>query len=100
MPVPSPTTDARMLLATYADDTALLSSFTSQLAASAAVQDWLRAMERWTKQWNIAINCCKSACVTFSLRLLIDIGHTFNGDTIRNATSHCYLGVHLDHRLI
>ncbi|KAH8335192.1 hypothetical protein KR074_000182, partial [Drosophila pseudoananassae] len=64
MPVPSPTTDARMLLATYADDTALLAYYSSQLSASAAVQD--QALERWTKQWNIAINCSKSACVTFS----------------------------------
>ncbi|KAH8276525.1 hypothetical protein KR026_003278, partial [Drosophila bipectinata] len=66
IPVPSPTTDARMLLATYADDTALLASHSSQLSASAAIQDWLNAMERWTRQWNIAINCSKSACVTFS----------------------------------
>ncbi|KAH8246461.1 hypothetical protein KR026_006851, partial [Drosophila bipectinata] len=66
VPVSSLTTDARMLLATYADDTALLASHSSQLSASAAVQDWLNAMEHWTKQWNTAISCRKSACVTFS----------------------------------
>ncbi|KAH8419246.1 hypothetical protein KR222_000648, partial [Zaprionus bogoriensis] len=72
MPAPLPvtlpegTSPASLLLATYADDTAMLASHSCQQTAAAAVQDWLYAMERWTKQWNIAINTSKSACVTFS----------------------------------
>ncbi|EDW53695.1 GM15464 [Drosophila sechellia] len=58
------------------------------------VQEWLHAIGRWTAKWNIAINCTKSACVTFTLRAQTCQGLLFDGNTIDYVSSHCYHGVH------
>jgi len=81
-------------------DTAMLASHSSLQVAFNAVQEWLHAIERWTAKWNIAINCTKSACVTFTLRPQTCLGILFDGNTIDFVSSHCFLGVHPDRALI
>nr|DAA03447.1 TPA_inf: HDC20041 [Drosophila melanogaster] len=93
---------AQLLLATYADDTAMLASHSSLQIASNGVQFRLPAIKRWTSKWNITINCTKSACVhlPFTMRPQTCLGLFFEGNTIDFVSSYCYLGVHLDRTLI
>ena len=86
-----------VLVATYADDTALIASNDCRILASRDVQDELDLMQDWFKKWNIKINCDKSTQATFTLRK-----HDcprLNGVDIPVNTSVKYLGLHLDIRL-
>lgn len=60
--------DDRLLVATYADDTALLANHHDPVVASDVIQNSLQRIEAWSKRWNIGINSEKSTHVTFSLR--------------------------------
>jgi ABC-type uncharacterized transport system ATPase subunit len=56
------------LLATYADDTAILSSSSNPILASAELQDHANKIEELAKEWKIKINTEKSVQVTFTLK--------------------------------
>jgi hypothetical protein len=55
------------LLATYADDTVILSSSPNPILASVELQDHANKIEKWVKKWKIKINTEKSVQVTFTL---------------------------------
>ena len=59
---------SNVLVATYADDTAIIASNDCQILASRDVQDELDLLHDWFKKWNIKINSDKSTQVTFTLR--------------------------------
>lgn len=89
------------LLATYADDTAILSSSSNPNLASAALQDHANKIDEWAKKWKIKINADKSVQVTFTLKQsprecpqLI-----MNNVPIPVRTEIKYLGITLDKRL-
>lgn len=85
--------------ATYADDTALITSHESPDFASAAVQQAINKIEEWLKKWNIKVNADKSTHVTFTLRKGDCPAITMNGSLIPAKNSVKYLGIHLDRRL-
>lgn len=59
------TTDT--ILATYADDTAILSSDNDPQIATRKVQHHLNLISSWTKKWKIKLNEIKSTQVNFIL---------------------------------
>lgn len=90
---------ANTIMATYADDTALLSVDSEPGIASANVQAILNDIEKWLKMWRIKANEAKSAHVTFTLGRRDCPPVTLNGEQITHVDSVKYLGMHLDRRL-
>ncbi|KAH8270740.1 hypothetical protein KR026_006166, partial [Drosophila bipectinata] len=69
MPTKTPITEVNeqdVLIATYADDTAVLTKSSSILAATFALQEYLDAFHQWATNWNIRVNADKCANVTFT----------------------------------
>lgn len=85
--------------ATYADDTAILSSNENPVEASTKLQTQLNEIEKWLIKWNIKVNTEKSAHVTFTLRKGDCPTLYLNGDPIPKSSKVKYLGLHLDKRL-
>ena len=61
-------TKENVVIATYADDTALLATSKSTALAPDIVQTQLNVISNWLKNWNIKVNEEKSNHVTFSLK--------------------------------
>jgi hypothetical protein len=62
-----PTTDDT-LIATFADDTAILSSDADPVRASERLHHHLSLLQTWLKQWKIKVNPIKSTQTTFTTR--------------------------------
>lgn len=86
-------------VATFADDTVILSSHKEYRAATTQLQSAVNRISDWAKQWKISLNESKSVRVDFALR-----PHNFEPVYLDNkpvpvASSAKYLGMHLDSRL-
>lgn len=55
------------IIATYADDTAILSFDRNPIVAFNALQNHLDLIDTWSSNWNIKINAAKSVLVPFTL---------------------------------
>ncbi|GBP96221.1 Probable RNA-directed DNA polymerase from transposon X-element [Eumeta japonica] len=84
--------------ATYADDTAILSTHENQDSASDSLQQHLNLIEKWLRQWRIKANTDKSVQVTFTLRRKTCPPVKLCNVEIPQADDK-YLGMHLDRRL-
>lgn len=94
-----PTTD-ETFIATFADDTVIMSADESQPKAVDKLQQALNNVSKWTTDWKIKLNELKSIHVTFTLRRKSNSLHTYlNGVQVPQAESAKYLGLHLDSRL-
>lgn len=87
------------LTATFADDTAVLASDTSENVAARNLQNSLDQIYNWTKKWKISINENKSAHVIFTNRRTISAPVTINHKQIPILHETKYLGMRLDQRL-
>jgi hypothetical protein len=56
------------MLATYADDTAILASHENPTEASRLLQTHLDQYAEWLQQWRINVNETKSVHITFTLK--------------------------------
>lgn len=88
-----------VLVATYADDTAVLSSNVCANVASANVQNQLLRLENWFIKWNIKVNSTKSNHMTFTLNEHNCPPVTIDGNTIPSSNCVKYLGIYMDRRL-
>ena len=95
--LPQPEDDT--VLATFADDTGLLSTAASYDASTAALQSAVDKFCTWATTWRITINSNKSSHVDFTLRPFGYIPICYRGDVVPPASSARYLGVYLDQRL-
>lgn len=86
-------------IATYADDTAVLSSHTDPTRASRNLQIALNDIQNWLKVWRIKANENKSVHITFTNRRESCPTVTFNGQQLKHVDTVKYLGMHLDRRL-
>lgn len=86
-------------IATYADDTAIISSKETLSEASYMIQTELDKIQNWLHKWRIQINTEKSAHVTFAMRRGICPPVYLNSTEIPIRDSVKYLGMHLDRRL-
>ena len=84
---------------TFADDTAVLSRHTNLDIATANLQAHLDSIEKWTRKWRLKINENKSTHVTFTLRKGTTPQLYFRNNTIPQAETVKYLGLHFDKRL-
>lgn len=89
-----------VIIATYADDTAILASNLCPDKASNFVQKQLNEIEKWLNKWNVKINTEKSVHVTFTLGRRDCPCLTLNNSTIPQSQTVKYLGLHIDRRLI
>lgn len=86
-------------LATFADDTALLSSHQNPATASSLLQSSLDTLTPWLHKWRIKVNGSKCTHVTFTNRRENCPPVTLDGNPIPTANEVKYLGIHLDRRL-
>ena len=88
-----------IIIATFADDTALLASHANPIIASSTLQRGLDSMEKWFHKWGFKINERKSTHVTFTLRKQTCPQVSINNITVPNKDTVRYLGITLDRRL-
>lgn len=86
-------------IATFADDTAILSTSSNHPEASARLQRALNSFVTWARRWKIAINEQKSVHVDFALRDHGLLPITIEGKDIPRRDSARYLGMFLDKKL-
>ena len=87
------------LVATYADDTAIIAQAKTPGEAAAAVQHHLLALESWLRKWRIKINIEKTVQITFTLHRRPTRPIYMNGRQIPQSRIVRYLGLKLDSRL-
>lgn len=88
------------LVATFADDTAILASNHNPAVASRNLQSGLDNIQKWLKTWRIKANESKSVHVTFTNRRDNCPAVSLNGVTLPQQESAKYLGLHLDRKLM
>lgn len=87
------------LIATFADDTAVLASSECPTTASRNLQKHLDKIKTWQDKWRMRANEGKSKHVTFTLRKGNCPPVSFNGQIIGHHDDAQYLGLHLDRRM-
>lgn len=94
-------TSEKTTIATFADDTAILATSTSQEEAIKHLQTFLNKVCEWIRRWKIKIN--ENTCVhdvTYTLRKINLHFITYvNVIPIPQAEITKYLGLHLDSRV-
>lgn len=95
IPIPAPPT----MLATFADDTALLTPSPSYSEAITNTNTALAKFSMWAKRWRIMVNGTKSVHVDYALRPHGYEPLYLDGSAIPSSDSARYLGIHLDKRL-
>lgn len=91
--------DPNTTVATFADDTAILSSHFDPVVASQNLQISLQSFSNWLNEWRIKVNESKSTHVTFSLRSQICPPVYLNNNPIPQSNEVKYLGMTLDRKL-
>ena len=87
------------LLATFADDTAILSTHDVIDTAAEHLQEHLNLIDTWSTNWMININESKSSQVTFALRPGTCPTIKLKNKNIPISNETKYLGIILDKRL-
>jgi hypothetical protein len=87
------------MIATFADDTAILAPHKDFNGAIGALQQSLNKVSSWAQRWRIKINASKSVKVDFSLQPHPDIQLILDNDRIPTQPSVRYLGIHIDKKL-
>lgn len=86
-------------MATFVDDTAILSTHVNPNTASRELQDHLNDIQKWLKSWRVKVNETKSAHVTFTLKKRTCPAVSLNDIKIPKVSDVKYLGMHLDSKL-
>lgn len=103
--IPSPEYPNASLIATYADDTVIMSSHFMHSDAIKRVEKYLKSYLDWANKWCVTVNVNKTAHVMHTLREIptnpgSPSSPKFNGILLTNKTKHTYLGVKLDTKLV
>ena len=93
-----PTTD-KTNIATFADDTAILSTSRDPQLASQHLQNHLDLFQQWATAWKITINQAKSVQTTFTTRKTTCPQVSIQNTPIPVQSEVKYLGLHLDQKL-
>ena len=86
-------------LATFADDTVILTKDDKVEVATAKLQRAIAEVYDWTKQWRIKLNESKSVHINFTNRNIEVIRININGQMVPYANTAKYLGMTLDTKL-
>ena len=87
------------IIATFADDTCILSSHKDPSVTTKNLQSHLNLIEYWCRMWRIKVNGTKSVHVAFTLRRQPCPPVSFNNNQIPSADYTRYLGLFVDKRL-
>jgi hypothetical protein len=87
------------MIATFADDTAILASHANPTKATCNLQRHLDELQLWLKTWRIKVNESKSAHITFTNRKETCPPVSLNGHNLKQVECVKYLGMHLDRKL-
>lgn len=87
------------IIATFADDTAILASHECPRQASQYLQFHLDQLQEWFNKWRIIANSSKSQHITFTLCKENSPKIYLNGEELLQVKSIKYLGLHLDEHL-
>jgi hypothetical protein len=87
------------VIATFADDTAILASNEDPQSASQSLQTHLNHLETWLNTRHVKVNETKSVHVTFTNRRTDCPAVTINGTQLPVANELKYLGLILDQKL-
>jgi hypothetical protein len=87
------------VMATYTDDTAILSSGNDPIETVHFLQTHLDLIDKWSSNCKIKINPDKSIYVPFTLKKSIPLPLYFQGTQILISSEVKYLGVLIDKRL-
>jgi hypothetical protein len=87
------------LIATFADDTAILSSDADPARASERLQHPLSLLQNWLTTWKIKVNPVQSIQITFTTRRDLCPQVNSNNVPIPIKTEVKYLELHLDQKL-
>lgn len=90
---------ANTITATYADQTAILSSDKDPILASSALQTHFDLINTWATQWQIKINPEKSCHIVFTLRKKESLSLKLQEVDIPTILQVKYLGFTLNQRL-
>jgi hypothetical protein len=93
-----PTTE-NTVLATFADDTTILSANLDPLIASADLQRHINLLQRWFQKWRTKINNDKSVQITFTTRQINCPQVTINNSIISTKFEVKCLELQLDRKL-
>lgn len=88
-----------VIVATFADDTAILATNKDNMRASEMLQEQLDETERWLRKWRIKASTTKSVHATFTMKKVNCPPVTLNGEVLPESDTVKYLGLHLDRRL-
>lgn len=86
-------------IATFADDTAILSAHDDPVTASTNLQTHLNLLQNWLLKWRIKVNTNKSSQITFTNKRSSCPPVTINNTPIPIKKCVKYLGLHLDEKL-
>jgi hypothetical protein len=92
-------TSPRTLIATFANDTSILTTDSEPVVASHLLQTDLLAIQHWLKRWRMKVNETKSTRVTFTMRRATCPPVKINDVQLPRSDEVKYLGLHLDRRL-
>ncbi|KAH8385011.1 hypothetical protein KR093_010035, partial [Drosophila rubida] len=92
---------SKALIATYADDIAILYNSPSRVEAANEIQGYLDSLAAWCRRWNLKVNPTKTVNPCFTLERLAPTTPAicFEGVTLEQPAQAKYLGVVLDKRL-
>lgn len=96
--MPSPSSKS-MIISTFADDTAVLSTNKNFQTASRDLQEYLLELQEYFKKWKIKVNEVKSQHITFTLKKQTCPTVKLNDISMTQTKEIKYLGLHLDRRL-
>lgn len=92
-------TDKDAMTATFADDTAILTTHEDYSVATTQLQSAVNKIDNWATRWKIKLNASKTVRIDFALRTHgYDPTHIKNEPVVQEESAR-YLGVHLDSKL-
>ncbi|CAG9133710.1 unnamed protein product [Plutella xylostella] len=87
-----------VMTATFADDTAVLTSNEDRVEASKTLQTHLDKVHTWMNEWRIKASALKSSHITFTLRKQDCPAVNLGGELLPHCNVVKYLGFHLDRK--
>lgn len=87
------------VVATFADDTAIMATHRNEVAASKILQKGLNDVQTWLTKWRLQASATKSVHITFTMRKKECPPVTLNDHPLPRVSEVKYLGLHFDRRL-
>lgn len=94
--MPTPT---NCMVATFADDTCILTTGQNEIESTHKLQQSLNCIIEWTSKWHIKLNEAKSSHINFTNKKIRYIPITIQGCQIPYCNTAKYLGMNLDAKL-